>query len=112
MAYAGIGGFAAPLGLWSGVVPTIVGSVFARTALMVTTLTILVGVVMLLMRLLKLGSVMSFVSTAVMTGFTTGIALQIVTGVLKDATGSSNDRVPSAVGGRGTRPLIRSPFLS
>ncbi|WP_426595604.1 SulP family inorganic anion transporter [Cellulomonas sp. McL0617] len=115
MAYASIGGFAAPLGLWSGVVPTIVGSVFARTVLMVTTLTsaialssqsvlaaagldpgdlgalatltVLVGVVMLVMGLLKLGSVMSFVSTAVMTGFTTGIALQIIAGVLKDATG-------------------------
>ncbi|KQR10996.1 SulP family inorganic anion transporter [Cellulomonas sp. Leaf334] len=115
MAYASIGGFAAPLGLWSGVVPTIVGSVFARTVLMVTTLTsaialssqsvlaaagldpgdlgglatltVLVGVVMLVMGLLKLGSVMSFVSTAVMTGFTTGIALQIVAGVIKDATG-------------------------
>lgn len=39
MAYASIGGFAAPLGLWSGVVPTIVGSMSARTVLMVTTLT-------------------------------------------------------------------------
>lgn len=114
MAYASIGGFAAPLGLWSGIVPTIVGSVFARTVLMVTTLTsaialssqsvlsdagldpgdagalatltILVGLVMLVMGLLRLGSVMSFVSTAVMTGFTTGIALQIVTGVIEDAT--------------------------
>ncbi|ROS25879.1 SulP family sulfate permease [Cellulomonas sp. PhB150] len=115
MAYASIGGFAAPLGLYSGIVPTIVGSVFARTVLMVTTLTsaialssqsvmasaglqpgdlgalatlaVLVGLVMLILGLLKLGSVMSFVSTAVMTGFTTGIALQIITGVLKDATG-------------------------
>lgn len=115
MAYASIGGFAAPLGLWSGVVPTIVGSVFARTVLMVTTLTsaialssqsvllsagldpgdlgalatltVLVGLVMLVLGLLRLGSVMSFVSTAVMTGFTTGIALQIVAGVVKDATG-------------------------
>lgn len=114
MAYASIGGFAAPLGLWSGVVPTIVGSAFARTALMITTLTsaialssqsvlsgagldpgdagalatltLLVGAVMLVMGLLRLGSVMSFVSTAVMTGFTTGIALQIITGVIKDAT--------------------------
>jgi sulfate permease, SulP family len=119
MAYASIGGFAAPLGLWSGVVPTIVGSVFARTVLMVTTLTsaialssqsvlsdagldpgdagalaaltILVGLVMLIMGLLKLGSVMSFVSTAVMTGFTTGIALQIITGVIKDATAYTPD---------------------
>jgi len=115
MAYASIGGFPAPLGLWSGVVPTIVGSVFARTVLMVTTLTsaialssqsvlvaaglqpddlgalatltLLVGLVMLVLGVLRLGSVMAFVSTAVMTGFTTGIALQIVTGVLKDATG-------------------------
>ena len=115
MAYASIGGFAAPLGLWSGVVPTIVGSLFARTVLMVTTLTsaialssqsvlagagldpgdagalatltVLVGLVMLVLGLLRLGSVMSFVSTAVMTGFTTGIALQIITGVIEDATG-------------------------
>lgn len=120
MAYASIGGFAAPLGLWSGVVPTIVGSVLARTVLMVTTLTsaialsshsvlhsaglsphnlgaiatltVLVGLVMLIMGLLRLGSVMSFVSTAVMTGFTTGIALQIITGVIKDATGYSPTR--------------------
>lgn len=120
MAYASIGGFAAPLGLWSGVLPTIVGAVFARTVLMVTTLTsaialssqsvlsdagldpgdagalatltVLVGLVMLLMGLLRLGSVMSFVSTAVMTGFTTGIALQIVAGVIDDATGYDPDR--------------------
>lgn len=115
MAYASIGNFSAPLGLWSGIVPTIIGSVFARTVLMVTTLTsaialtsqsvlagagldpgdlgavatltVMVGVVMLILGLLKLGSVMSYVSTAVMTGFTTGIALQIVAGVIHDATG-------------------------
>ncbi|WP_206301961.1 hypothetical protein [Streptomyces sp. AcE210] len=39
MAYASIGGFAAPLRLWSGVVPTVVASAFARTVLMITTLT-------------------------------------------------------------------------
>ncbi len=115
MAYASIGGFAAPLGLWSGVVPTIVGSMLARTVLMVTTLTsaialssqsvmasagldpgdvggvatltVLVGVVMLIMGLLRMGAVMAFVSTAVMTGFTTGIAVQILAGVITDATG-------------------------
>ncbi|GAA5035032.1 SulP family inorganic anion transporter [Microbacterium fluvii] len=119
MAYASIGGFAAPLGLWSGVVPTIVGSVFARTVLMVTTLTsaialsaqsvladagldagdvgalatltVLVGVVMLILGLLKLGSVMSYVSTAVMAGFTTGIAVQILAGVIGDVTGYDPD---------------------
>lgn len=117
MAYASIGNFSAPLGLWSGIVPTVIGSFFARTVLMVTTLTsaialtshsvlvgagldpsdlgavatltVMVGVVMLALGLLKLGSVMSYVSTAVMTGFSTGIAVQIVAGVIDDATGFS-----------------------
>ncbi|MGW6393715.1 SulP family inorganic anion transporter [Streptomyces sp. NPDC055103] len=115
MAYAAIAGFNPVAGLYAGVVPAIVGSLTARTVLMVTTLTsaialtsqsvlsdagldakdpgtiatltLLSGLVMLLMGVLRLGAVMSFVSNAVMTGFSTGIALQIVTGVLKDATG-------------------------
>jgi SulP family sulfate permease len=114
MAYASIGGFNPVLGLYSGMAPTVVGALFARTVLMTTTLTstialssqsvlaeagldptdpgniatltVMVGVVMTLFGLFRLGSVMSFVSTAVMTGFTTGIAVQIVAGVLKDAT--------------------------
>nr|WP_281270230.1 solute carrier family 23 protein [Corynebacterium alimapuense] len=117
MAYATVGGFSAPMGLWSGAVPTVISSLFSRTALMVTTLTsaialsahsilvsagldpgdlgavaalsAMVGLWMLLLGLLKLGSAMSFVSTAVMTGFTAGIAVQIVAGVVKDATGYS-----------------------
>lgn len=119
MAYATVGGFAAPLGLWSGAVPTVIGSIFSRTVLMVTTLTsaiaftatsvlgdagldpgdlgaiatmtVMVGLWMTLLGVLKLGSVMSFVSTAVMTGFTAGIAVQIVAGVVKDATGYTPD---------------------
>ncbi|MFZ3573170.1 SulP family inorganic anion transporter [Streptomyces sp. BH097] len=115
MAYAAIAGFNPVAGLYAGVVPAIVGSLTSRTVLMVTTLTsaialtsqsvlsdagldpksagniamltVLVGVVMLLMGVLRLGVVMSFVSNAVMTGFATGIALQIIVGVLKDATG-------------------------
>jgi sulfate permease, SulP family len=115
MAYASIGGFNPVAGLYSGIVSTILGSVFARTVLMVTTLTsalalssrsvlteagldpadpaniaalvLVVGAVMLLMGLLRFGSIMNFVSNAVMTGFTTGIAVQIVTGVIADATG-------------------------
>ena len=115
MAYASIGGFNPVAGLYAGVVPGIIGSLFARTVLMVTTLTsaialssrsvlkdagldpsdpanvaalaIVVGIVMLLFGLLKFGSIMNFVSNAVMTGFSTGIALQIVAGVLGDATG-------------------------
>ncbi|MFE2913602.1 SulP family inorganic anion transporter [Kitasatospora indigofera] len=115
MAYAAIGGFNPVAGLFSGVVPAIVGSLTARTVLMVTTLTsaialtaqsvldeagldpldpgnvalisVMAGVVMLLMGLLRFGVVLSFVSNAVMTGFSTGIAVQIITGVLQDATG-------------------------
>ncbi|MGV0805990.1 SulP family inorganic anion transporter [Mycolicibacterium setense] len=115
MAYASIGGFNPVAGIYAGIVPGIVGSLFARTVLMVTTLTsaialtsrsvlkeagldpadpaniaalaIVVGVVMLLFGLLRFGSIMNFVSNAVMTGFSTGIALQIVAGVLGDATG-------------------------
>lgn len=115
MAYASIGGFNPVAGLYSGVVPTILGAVFTRTVLMVTTLTsalalssrsvltaagldpadpaniaalvLVVGAVMLLFGLLRFGSMMNFVSNAVMTGFTTGIAVQIVTGVIADATG-------------------------
>ncbi|WP_327090675.1 SulP family inorganic anion transporter [Nonomuraea sp. NBC_01738] len=115
MAYASIGGFNPVLGLYSGMVPTVVGSIFARTVLMTTTLTsaialssqsvlaqaglnpadlgnvtmltLMVGVVMAVFGLLRLGSLLSFVSMAVMTGFTTGIAVQIVVGVLGDATG-------------------------
>ncbi len=115
MAYAAIAGFNPVAGLYAGVVPAIVGSLTSRTVLMVTTLTsaialtsqnvlsdagldpkeagnvavltVVVGAVMLLMGVLRLGVVMSFVSNAVMTGFATGIALQIIVGVLKDATG-------------------------
>lgn len=115
MAYASIAGFNPVAGLYAGVVPPILGSLTAPTVLMVTTLTsaialtgqsvlsgagldphaggniaaltLMVGAAMLLMGVLRLGAVLSFVSNAVMTGFSTGIALQIITGVLKDATG-------------------------
>ncbi|MHA3019813.1 SulP family inorganic anion transporter [Mycobacterium sp. BMJ-28] len=115
MAYASIGEFNPVAGLYAGVIPGIVGSLLARTVLMVTTLTsaialscrsvlkeagldpadpanvaalaVVVGIVMLLFGLLKIGSIMNFVSNAVMTGFSTGIALQIIAGVLGDATG-------------------------
>ena len=119
MAYASIGGFNPVLGLYAGMVPTTVGALFARTVLMTTTLTsaialtsqsvlddagldptdlhnvatltVLVGIVMLLFGLLRFGAAMSFVSNAVMTGFTTGIALQIIAGVASDATGYAPD---------------------
>ena len=49
------------------------------------------GAVMLLFGLLRFGAMMNFVSNAVMTGFTTGIALQIIAGVIHDATGYKPD---------------------
>ncbi len=141
MAYASIGGFSPVAGLYSGIVPTVVGSLFARTVLMVTTLTsaialssrsvlqqagldpadpgniamlvVLVGAVMLLFGVLRLGSIMGFVSNAVVTGFTTGIAVQIVAGVLGDATGYDpriveHDRqVRRLAGPRGQPPTAR-----
>ncbi|WAC57265.1 SulP family inorganic anion transporter [Gordonia sp. SL306] len=119
MAYASIGGFNPVSGLYSGMVSTLVGSVFSRTVLMVTTLTsaialsaqsvlaqagldphdigniamltVAVGAVMLLFGLLRIGAIMDFVSSAVMTGFTAGIAVQIVAGVIKDVTGYKPD---------------------
>ncbi len=119
MAYASIGGFNPVAGLYSGIVSTIVGSLLARTVLMVTTLTsalaltsqsvlsaagldptdpsniaalvLVAGAVMLLFGLLRFGAMMNFVSNAVMTGFTTGIALQIIAGVIHDATGYKPD---------------------
>ncbi|MFD0352006.1 SulP family inorganic anion transporter [Kitasatospora aburaviensis] len=115
MAYAAIGGFNPVAGLYAGVVPPILGSLTTPTVLMITTLTsaialtgqsvladagldphdagnvaaltVLVGLLMLLMGALRLGVLLSFVSNAVMVGFSTGIALQIITGVFKDATG-------------------------
>jgi hypothetical protein len=59
MAYASIAGFNPVLGLYSGMVPTFLGSVFARTVLMATTL------IMTIFGLLKLGSLMEFVTIAV-----------------------------------------------
>ncbi|GLP79804.1 SulP family inorganic anion transporter [Mycobacterium antarcticum] len=115
MAYASIGGFNPVAGLYSGMLSTVVGSLLARTVLMVTTLTsalaltsrsvltaagldptdpaniaalvLVVAVVMTLFGLLRFGSIMNFVSNAVMTGFTTGIAVQIIAGVITDTTG-------------------------
>ncbi|RMI29172.1 SulP family inorganic anion transporter [Nocardia stercoris] len=115
MAYASIAGFDPVAGLYAGIVPAVVGSLFTPTVLMITTLTsaialtsrsvlgdagldvlqpgnvsalcLVVGILMLVLALIRAGVVLSFVSNAVMTGFSTGIALSIITGVFKDATG-------------------------
>jgi len=51
------------------------------------TLVLLIGLFQLASGLLKLGSLIKFVSQSVMTGFITGIALNIVIGALPDLTG-------------------------
>ena len=53
-------------------------------------LTLLVGACMLVAGLLKLGFLTRFVSNAVMTGFITGIALNIILGQIGDLTGYSS----------------------
>ncbi|GGU17826.1 hypothetical protein GCM10010289_44340 [Streptomyces violascens] len=115
MAFAAIAGLDPAAGLYSGVVPAVVGSLLAGTPLMVTTLTsaialssqealgnarldpsdprnlaaltLLVGLAMAVFALVRLGAVFRAVSVPVMTGFSLGIAVQIVAGALADATG-------------------------
>jgi SulP family sulfate permease len=53
----------------------------------VITLTILVGLFALLLGVLKLGTLIRFVSNAVMMGFLTGVAVLIILGQLSDFTG-------------------------
>jgi sulfate permease, SulP family len=95
MAYAKLGGFNPVLGLYAGIIPTMVGAMTTGTVLMLTTLTsaialssssaleqagleptnasaiftltVLVGIIMALVGLLRLGALTSFVSNAVMT---------------------------------------------
>lgn len=115
MAYAAIAGFGPFAGLCAGIVPTMVGSLLSRSVLMVTTLTsaialtsrgvflharlspadpanvaaltLLVGVAMALFALLRVCRVLRAVSPAAMTGFSVGVAVQIIAGALGEATG-------------------------
>jgi SulP family sulfate permease len=63
-------------------------------------LVVLVGLIQLLAGLFRLGTVIRFVSNAVMVGFTTGVSLLIILGQLDDFTGYSSafsGRVSSAL---------------
>lgn len=64
------------------------------------TLSVLTGVVMILAGILRLGSVLRFVSNSVMTGFITAVGINIVLGQLDDFTGYAAEG-----GGRLTRTL-------
>ncbi len=54
------------------------------------TLALLIGVFQLIAGILRLGSMIRFVSQSVMTGFITGIALLIILGAIPDVTGYSS----------------------
>jgi SulP family sulfate permease len=116
MAYAQLAGVSPLYGMYSGIVSTIAASFSTGTLLMISTLTsaialstasvlqtaniqnsqmpaalftvtFLVGTTMFLMGLLRLGSLVSYVSNAVMTGFVAGASLLIVIGEMADFSG-------------------------
>ena len=116
MAYAKLLGVNPVYGLYSSMAATIVASLSTGTVLMISTLTsaiaictgsviqhagidvashpqalftitFLVGAIMFLMGLLRLGSIVNYVSNAVMTGFVSGASLLILLGELGDLTG-------------------------
>ncbi|MCV2394727.1 SulP family inorganic anion transporter [Actinotalea sp. M2MS4P-6] len=116
MAYAQLAGVNPLYGLYSGLVATLVAALATGTVLMISTLTsaialstgsvlvvagiandampgalftvtLLSGVFMLVLGLLKLGSLVSFVSNSVMTGFVAAASLLILIGELGDFSG-------------------------
>ncbi|MBQ8300970.1 MAG: sulfate permease [Clostridia bacterium] len=56
--------------------------------------TIMAGIILILMGLLKLGSLIKFIPYTITTGFTTGIAITIVIGQLKDFFGLTFEHAP------------------
>lgn len=116
MAYAQLAGVNPVYGLYSGIVAVIVSSMTTGTILMMSTLTsaialatgsvlttagiqdsqlpaalftitFLTGAIMFLLGLFRLGSIVNFVSNAVMTGFVAGASLLIILGQEHHLTG-------------------------
>jgi len=116
MAYAQLAGVNPIYGMYSGIVATIVASLSTGTILMMSTLTsaialatgsvmqkagiqssqlpqalftitLLVGVIMFVLGIARLGSIVNFVSNAVMTGFVAGASLLIILGQEHHLTG-------------------------
>jgi SulP family sulfate permease len=116
MAYAQLAGVNPVYGLYSGMAATIVASLTTGTVLMISTLTsaiaistasvlehagieqsaipaalftitFLAGATMMLLGLLRLGTLVNYVSNAVMTGFICGASLLIILGELGDLVG-------------------------
>jgi SulP family sulfate permease len=120
MAYASLAGVNPVYGLYSGLVATLVSSLTTGTVLMISTLTsaialstgsvlqvadvadddmpralftvtLLTGALMLGLGLARLGSLVSFVSNAVMTGFVAAASVLIIVGELGDFSGYDPD---------------------
>jgi SulP family sulfate permease len=118
MAYAQLAGVNPVYGLYSGIVAVIVASLTTGTILMMSTLTsaialatgsvmqnagiqdsqmpqalftitFLVGTIMFVLGIARLGSIVNFVSNAVMTGFVAGASLLIILGQEHHLTGYS-----------------------
>ena len=74
---------------------TIVAGIVARSGLEgLATATILAGVLLILMGLLRMGSMIRFIPYTITTGFTAGIAVTILIGQLKDFFGLTFERAP------------------
>ncbi len=119
MAYALVAGVDPIYGLYTGMVTTVVASLTGSTSLMIVTLTnalalvtadalaglgsdvdpiramftltFLVGAIMFLLGILRLGSVIRFVSTEVMSGFVFATALLIVLGQYDELVGYASE---------------------
>ncbi|MFN8469528.1 MAG: SulP family inorganic anion transporter [Caldilineaceae bacterium] len=118
LAYAQLAGVNPIFGLYSGIFATLVAALSTGTLLMISTitsaialttgsvlqaagiqssqmpqalftLTFLAGAIMLVLGLLRLGSIVNFISNAVMTGFVGGMALLIILGQEQHLTGYS-----------------------
>lgn len=74
--------------------------------------TIMAGALMIIMGLLRLGRLMRYVPDALITGFTSAIAVIILTTQLKDALGLSLQKPPADVWGLGQAVLHALPQLN
>ncbi|MEM6992721.1 MAG: SulP family inorganic anion transporter [Myxococcota bacterium] len=128
LAYATIAGLPPAMGLYAAAIPTIVGSVFrssshvlsgptnalsllvggatavglgADPAAVAITLALMVGVMQIAAGLLRLGTLVDYISSAVVLGYITGAAALIAVGQLHNLTGTRgpSGRIWEHVGG-------------
>jgi SulP family sulfate permease len=114
--YASLAGVSPMLGIYSGMVPVAIAAAFTGSVLMMSTLTsaialtmggildeagytgaqvpqavftmaLLAGLLMVALGALKLGTIVNYVSNAVMTGFVMGVAILIMVGKASDIFG-------------------------